>query len=75
MAAQDGCKCPSKTTVVETPFDGLDDDLIPDQRQPNFAPLLHVHGSGEVPRNQNAETPADPLHPPSQRHDSSLMCI
>lgn len=75
MTTQHGCKRPSKGTVVETPFDGLDDDLISDQGEADFAPFLHVHGGGEVSGKENAETPTDALHPSSQCHDRSLMCI
>ena len=75
MTPQDGRKCPSKGTIVETPLDGLDDDLVSDQREANFAPILHVHRVGEVPGNENTKTPTDALHTPSERHDNSLMCV
>ena len=75
MTAQDGRKCPSKGTIVETALDGLKDNLVTDQSEPNFAPLLHVHRLREVPGDENAQTAADPLHTPSERHDGSLMCV
>ena len=75
MTAQHGRKCPSKRTLVETAFDRLNDNLAPDEREPNLAPFLHVHRLGEVSGNEHAQTPTDPLHASSKHHVDSLMSV
>ena len=75
MTTQDGRECPSEGAIVETSLEGLDNDLVADQCQTNFAALLHVHGRGEVPGEEHAQAPADPLHAPSEGHTGSIMCV
>jgi hypothetical protein len=72
MAAEHGRECPAKSPVVETILAWFDDHLVSDQRESNFATLLHVHRLGEVPGNKDPQASADPLHPPAQRHGKEV---
>lgn len=72
MSTQDSREGATKRTVIQTIRGRLDDDLVTDQCQTNFASGFDLHRRGEVSRKENAQAAANPLHTFPERHTDKL---
>jgi len=75
MSTQDSREGATKRTCVQTICGWLDDDLVADQCQTNFASGFDLHRRGEIPGKENAQAPANPFHASSERHGVSITCV
>lgn len=75
MSTHDSREGTTKRSIVQTICGRLDDHLVADQCQTNFASGFDVHRRGEVSGKENAQTPANPLNTSSERHNASKTCV
>lgn len=75
MAAPHRRKGSAEGGIVQAVIGGLYDHLSTHQRQADLRAFLDVHGCGDVPGEEDAETPTDALDLPPYGHASSITCV